>query len=114
MTTINDPGVTLTESAAAQLKRMLAAEPDAAHKGLRLYIERGGCSGLQYGMAFGEAQAGDLTTEQHGIPVFVDPASADYLRGSVIDFRDELNDSGFKILNPQARQSCGCGKSFAA
>ena len=54
----------------------------------------------------------DLVTETHGVTVLVDQASAEHLRGSVVDFNDGLNDSGFKITNPKARQSCGCGNSF--
>lgn len=106
--------VTLTESAAAEMKSMLAKEADGATKGLRVFVEAGGCSGMQYGMVFDEKRADDVTTDFYGVPVFVDNFSANYLRGSIIDFKDELSGGGFKITNPQARQSCGCGKSFEA
>lgn len=105
--------VTITESAAGQIKNMLAS-PENSGKNLRVYVEGGGCSGLQYGMVFDEKRADDLGVEFFGVGVVVDPFSANYLRGSVIDFSDELTGGGFKISNPQARSSCGCGKSFEA
>jgi iron-sulfur cluster assembly accessory protein len=105
--------VTVTPGAAEQL-RMMQARPENAGKHLRVYIEGGGCSGMQYGMVFDERRDGDAFVECHGVGVAVDSFSANYLRGSVIDFSDSLNDGGFKIRNPNARQSCGCGKSFEA
>jgi iron-sulfur cluster assembly accessory protein len=105
--------INLTESAAGQIKSMLAS-PENAGKNLRVYVEGGGCSGLQYGMVFDEKRADDLSVEFFGVAVLVDPFSANYLRGSVIDFSDALTGGGFKISNPNARQSCGCGKSFEA
>jgi len=109
----NDAVVHLTESAAGQIKSLLANKENAG-KTLRVFVEGGGCSGMQYGMVFDERREDDFTTEFHGVSVLVDPFSANYLRGSVVDFKDELNESGFKISNPNARQSCGCGKSFEA
>ena len=106
--------VSLTESAARQIKTMVAEQPENAGKTLRVYVEGGGCSGLQYGLVFDEKRADDLAAEFFGVSVLLDPFSAGYLRGSVIDFKDELNGGGFKISNPNARQSCGCGKSFEA
>ncbi len=91
---------------------MLAKESDTAQKGLRVYVEAGGCSGLQYGMVFDEKRDGDSTVEQYGVPVFVDAFSANYLRGAQVDFSDAMTGGGFKISNPNAKQSCGCGKSF--
>jgi iron-sulfur cluster assembly accessory protein len=106
--------ITLTESAANQVRSLLAGEADGANKGLRLYVEGGGCSGLQYGMVFDEKRADDLSADFHGVPVVIDPFSANYLRGSIVDYIDSLTGGGFKISNPNARQSCGCGKSFEA
>lgn len=106
------PVVTLTEDAAAEIKAKLAADPEGAGKGLRLYVEKGGCSGMQYGMVFDEKRPDDLVAAFHGVSVWVDAFSADFLRGSVVDFSDALTGGGFKITNPQAAQSCGCGKSF--
>ena len=106
------PVVTLTESAAQEIKARLAADPQGAAKGLRLYVEKGGCSGMQYGMTFDERRPEDFETAFFGVSVWVDAFSANYLRGSVVDFSDALTGGGFKITNPQAAQSCGCGKSF--
>ena len=106
--------VTLTESAAAQVKELLTGETDHAGKSLRLYVEGGGCSGLQYGIVFDERRDNDLEVKLHGVPVVIDAFSANYLRGSIVDFDDSLNGGGFKISNPNARHSCGCGKSFEA
>lgn len=106
--------VTLTPSAAARIRELVSKEGDNAGKHLRVYVEAGGCSGMQYGMVFDERRDGDLGAEQQGLVVLVDPVSAGHLGGSVVDFSDELNGGGFKITNPRARQSCGCGKSFEA
>ena len=113
-TTEVEPAVRLTASAASQIKSLLATDADKAGKTLRVYIEAGGCSGMQYGMVFDEQRPDDLSAECEGVSVIVDPFSANYLRGSVVDFVDSLNGGGFKIQNPNARQSCGCGKSFEA
>ena len=69
---------------------------------------------MQYGMVFDEKREGDLVSQENGVNVLVDPISTDYLRGTVVDFSDALTDGGFKISNPNAKQSCGCGKSFEA
>lgn len=109
-----EPVVTLTENAARQVATMLAGESDAAGKRLRIFVEAGGCSGMQYGMTFDEARDEDLSADFGGVGVVVDPFSAEYVRGAVIDFSDELTGGGFKINNPRAASSCGCGKSFSA
>ena len=105
--------IALTPNAAAEVKS-LQQKPENAGKTLRVYVEQGGCSGMQYGMVFDERRAGDLQAEQHGVIALVDPFSAKYVQGAVVDFSDELTGGGFKITNPNARQSCGCGKSFEA
>jgi iron-sulfur cluster assembly accessory protein len=110
----SDAILTLTPAAAAQVKSLMAADPANAGKTLRIFVEGGGCSGMKYGMVFDERRPDDGVAEWHGVGVLVDPVSADYLRGTAIDFKDDLNDSGFKITNPNARESCGCGKSFDA
>ena len=107
------PIVSLTESAASQVRSLLE-QPDNADKFLRIYVESGGCSGMQYGMVFDERRADDAVGEAHGVMVLVDPFSADYLHGTVVDYVDALTGGGFKISNPKARHSCGCGKSFEA
>jgi iron-sulfur cluster assembly accessory protein len=105
--------VTLTPNAAEECKSLLAL-PENAGKNLRLYVEQGGCSGMQYGMVFDEKRDGDVISEENGVNVLIDPVSANYLRGTVVDFSDALVAGGFKISNPNAKQSCGCGKSFEA
>jgi iron-sulfur cluster assembly accessory protein len=103
----------LTPDAAAEVKS-LAAQPDNAGKFLRVYVEQGGCSGMQYGLVFDEKRDGDSVCEQNGVTVLVDAFSAQYVRGSRVDFSDALTGGGFKLVNPNAKQSCGCGKSFQA
>ena len=110
----NEPVISLTESAANQIRAMQAAQAENADKNLRIYIEQGGCSGMQYGMTFDENRDGDAIAEFFGVRVLVDSVSAPYLQGAVVDYSDALTGGGFKIQNPQARQSCGCGKSFEA
>jgi len=105
--------VGLTARAAAECKSLLAL-PENAGRHFRVYVEQGGCSGMQYGMVFDEKRDGDLASEQHGVAVLVDAISAQYLRGTVVDFSDALTGGGFKITNPNAKESCGCGKSFNA
>lgn len=109
-----DSVVTLTESAARQIATMLSEDKEHAGKNLRVFVEAGGCSGMQYGMVFDEKRDDDLSADYNGVGVVVDPFSANYIRGAVIDFSDELTGGGFKINNPNAHSSCGCGKSFQA
>ena len=75
---------------------------------------KGAARACRYSMVFDEPRPDDLTAEFQGVPVLIDPFSAQYLRGAVVDFSDGLTGGGFKISNPNASQSCGCGKSFAA
>ena len=109
--TIEQPVIALTPSAAGEVKAMLT-QPENAGKNLRVYVEQGGCSGMQYSMVFDERRPDDFVADMHGVSVLVDPFSAKYLSGTVVDFSDALTGGGFKISNPNARQSCGCGKSF--
>ena len=104
--------LTVTEDAARQVGIVRSKEPENADKTLRVFVEEGGCSGLQYGMVFDEKRDDDHALEFFGETVLVDNFSADYLRGAVVDYHDGLNDAGFKIKNPNAKQSCGCGNSF--
>jgi len=103
----------LTERAAEECRSLLS-RPENAGKNFRLYVEQGGCSGMQYGMVFDEKRDGDFVSGENGVCILVDPISANYLRGTVVDFSDALVGGGFKIFNPNAKQSCGCGKSFEA
>ncbi|HUK83382.1 MAG TPA: iron-sulfur cluster insertion protein ErpA [Verrucomicrobiae bacterium] len=103
--------ITLTENATRQIKT-LNKDQDANGKPLRVYIEAGGCSGMEYGMAFDDRKPDDEVVSQDGVEVVIDPMSANFLKGSVIDYIDSLQGSGFQIKNPNVHSSCGCGKSF--
>ena len=111
---MTEPVVTLTPPAVDMVKRIRAKEGLPDGHALRVAVVGGGCSGMQYGMVFDEKRADDLVNDFHGVSVLVDPCSVKYLGGTVIDFSDALTGGGFKISNPNARQSCGCGKSFEA
>ena len=100
-------------SAAADAVRDLLAKRDLEDYGLRVFIKGGGCSGYQYGMALdNNFRDEDLVTEMHGVKVIVDEVSIGYMRGATVDFVDDLMGSGFKVENPNAVASCGCGSSF--
>lgn len=105
--------ISLTSNAAAQL-RILVQEKglDASAAGLRLAVEKGGCAGLQYAMSIGAPVEGDLEVEHEGARLFVDRDSLEYLDQCVIDYEDGLSGAGFRIRNPRAARSCGCGTSF--
>jgi iron-sulfur cluster assembly accessory protein len=104
--------VSLTPTAAAKVKALMAEEPEDALV-LRVAIQGGGCSGFQYGLGFDAGPVDDdETLEQHGVTIVIDPHSAPYLKGATIDFLSGLEESGFKIDNPNAAASCGCGHSF--
>ena len=110
--TLTEPVITVTEDAARQVGVVRANEPENAEKTLRIFVEKGGCSGLQYGMVFDEKRDKDHAVEFFGETVLVDEFSANYLQGAIVDYHDDLNGAGFKIKNPNAKQSCGCGNSF--
>lgn len=102
----------ITESAAEQLRSLAAERSLADTQALRLSVDRGGCAGLQYGMEFGEKQEGDEICEEHEARVFVDGGSLEHLDGCTLDYADDLTGAGFRIVNPRAARSCGCGTSF--
>ena len=105
--------ISITPTAAAKVKELMASEPDAETLVLRVAIEGGGCSGFQYGLGFsGGVEADDHALELEGVRIVVDPFSAPYLKGATIDYLSGLQESGFKIENPNAVTSCGCGSSF--
>jgi iron-sulfur cluster assembly accessory protein len=105
--------LSVTERAAVKIKQLMAEEPPGEAEVLRVAIQGGGCSGFQYGLGFDAGtQEGDVELSQHGVTVVVDPFSAPYLRGAQIDFLEGIQESGFKIDNPNAVSSCGCGHSF--
>lgn len=80
---------------------------------LRVFVEPGGCSGFEYGMSFDHPKEGDVEVESHGLKLLIDPASAVYLEGCSVKFDDGLHGKGFEIINPNAKTTCGCGKSFS-
>ena len=107
--------VNVTESAAQQIKRLLDQEGKLESHALRLKVVGGGCSGLSYQLAFDDQQReNDSEVESGGVRVVVDEKSALYLVGTTLDYVDTLMESGFKIQNPNAKESCGCGQSFSA
>ncbi len=103
--------ITLTDAAVKQLQTLVGEHGDAT-KGLRIFVESGGCAGMQYGMSLDDANDGDEIAERDGMRVIVDPESAPYLYGATIDYSDDLAGAGFRIKNPNAVRSCGCGTSF--
>ncbi len=104
--------VTLTP-AAAQAVKDLFAKRNLEGYALRVFVQGGGCSGFQYGMALeNNIRDADLTGEFENVQVVVDEISIDYLRGATIDYVDDVMGSGFKIENPNAVSACGCGSSF--
>ena len=108
-----EPLLIITPTAAAKVVELMAEEPDAQSLVLRVAIQGGGCSGFQYGLGFDSGPAeGDTELLLEGVHVVVDPYSAPYLRGATVDFLNGLQESGFKIDNPNAVSSCGCGHSF--
>jgi iron-sulfur cluster assembly accessory protein len=108
------PVVTLTEAAAEKIKQLMERN-DRQGYGLRVKVVGGGCSGLQYQLMFDkDVQEWDQDSEQNGVRVLVDAKSAVYVAGATVDFVDDLNGSGFKIENPNATSTCGCGQSFGA
>lgn len=107
-----EPEIKLLPAAAAKLREILAAR-NLTDSGLRVFVSGGGCSGMQYGMAIEkEPSEFDAVFEQDGVRIFVDPTSMMYLSGSSIDYVDNLMGGGFRIDNPNAVASCGCGHSF--
>ena len=104
----------MTEKAVGKVKELLAAESKDGF-GLRVAIQGGGCSGFQYGLTFdNQERPNDNVLEFGGLRVYVDAMSGMYLEGVKIDYIDSLEGSGFKIDNPKATGSCGCGHSFSA
>ncbi|MGA3137531.1 MAG: iron-sulfur cluster insertion protein ErpA [Xanthobacteraceae bacterium] len=104
--------VTVTERAARKIGEILGREPSGTM--LRVSVQGGGCSGFQYKFDTERAKADDdVVIERAGATVLIDPVSLDYMAGSEIDFVDDLIGSSFKVHNPKATASCGCGTSFA-
>lgn len=108
------PELKLTEKAIRQVKTLLAQKKLDGH-GLRVAVAGGGCSGFSYGLDFEkDMKPGDAVLEMDGLNVYIDPTSAKYLNGTVIDYVSGLYGGGFKFSNPNATGTCGCGTSFSA
>ena len=104
--------VTMTERAARRIGEILKSEP--AGSMLRVSVEGGGCSGFQYRFGFEKAPAADdLVLAREGATVLIDPVSVKYMAGAEIDYVDDLIGASFKVNNPKAKASCGCGTSFS-
>jgi iron-sulfur cluster insertion protein len=103
-----------TDAAARKVGELIRGEGNPGLM-LRVYVQGGGCSGLQYGFEFDEqVQDGDTLVENQGVKLLVDPMSFQYLSGAEIDYRENLEGSQFVIRNPNATTTCGCGSSFTA
>jgi iron-sulfur cluster insertion protein len=102
-----------TDAAARKVSELIAGEGNP-NLMLRVFVQGGGCSGLQYGFEFDEqVQDGDTCVENQGVKLLIDPMSFQYLGGAEIDFRDNLDGAQFVIRNPSAQTTCGCGSSFS-
>ena len=102
--------IKLTKNAANKLKSLLISKKET---GVRAGIKGGGCSGFTYNLEFDNQNDQDRVIHSHGVNLYVDPKSYLYLMGTEIDFIDNLNQSGFKFINPNAKRTCGCGESFS-
>ena len=102
--------ITLSESAAKKMKAMLVNKEES---GVRAAVQGGGCSGFTYRLLFDNENDGDRVLTDKGVEIYVDRKSFLYLMGTMIDFVDELNQAGFKFINPNAKRTCGCGESFS-
>jgi iron-sulfur cluster assembly protein len=112
--TANTNLITMSDTAVSQLRELISQQENASpNLGLRVFVYPGGCSGMSYGMAFEDQPADDdLTIEVDGVKLYVDETSVQYVGGSQIDYENSLMGGGFRILNPNAVRSCGCGQSF--
>src|SRR6266851_3500629 len=105
--------ISLSETAASEIKGLFDRQ-GIASAALRVFVSGGGCSGLQYGMAIAdEVEEGDVEFSQHGVRILVDPLSINYISGASVDYVEDAMGGGFKIDNPNAAKSCGCGSSFS-
>ncbi len=106
--------ITLTEIASDKVKQLIAAEQSEEPLFLRVAVRPGGCSGMSYEMFFDSERAADDVVQEYGeVSVVVDPASAQWLTGATLDFKDGLQGTGFTVNNPNAQRTCGCGQSFS-
>jgi iron-sulfur cluster assembly protein len=114
MPSVTENVIHLTPSAVKEVKRLIQVQ-NKGDMALKVGVKGGGCSGMTYTMSFqSEIGPHDQFFEVDGLRVLVDAKSALYLKGTTLDFTDTLQESGFKFINPNAKQSCGCGTSFSA
>jgi iron-sulfur cluster assembly protein len=106
--------INITDNAVRQLRSLLSQRAENLHQGLRVEVAKGGCSGLHYEMTLDQCKEGDAIVERDGVQFFIDDESVPYLRGATLDFSDGLTGTGFRIVNPNASRTCGCGSSFEA
>jgi len=108
--------IEVTDKAVTEIKRIKTSDPTATNAYLRVMVVGGGCSGMSYKLGFDSqpTAATDKIFEKEGVQVVVDPKSFLYLSGTVLDFTDGLNGTGFVFTNPNAKRTCGCGSSFSA
>jgi len=106
--------ITLTENAQKKVRELITQDGTIEGKSLRIFVEGGGCSGMQYGFTFDEQREGDQEVPYEGFKVLLDTKSIPYLQGALVDYvtGEGLQGSGFRIQNPNAKGSCGCGSSF--
>ena len=104
--------INVTDNAVRQLQTLLPAQNENSRKGLRVQVAKGGCSGLNYEMTLDEKKDGDAVVERDGMHFFIDSESIPYLRGATLDFSGGLTGAGFRVVNPNASRTCGCGTSF--
>ena len=105
--------ITISDKGAEKVHEFLASqEAEVSMAGLRVGVRGGGCSGFQYQLAFDEQRDDDTVFESHGLKLLVDNESLPYVRGSTIDYEENLQGAGFKVSNPNVVAACGCGSSF--
>ena len=104
--------IDVTDNAVRQLRSLLSQKPENSQKGLRVHVAKGGCSGMHYEMTLDARKSDDSIVERDGVQFLIDVESVPYLRGATLDFSDGLTGTGFRIVNPNASRTCGCGSSF--
>lgn len=104
--------IAVSPQAIDELRSLLARKNAGPGTGLRLLVQKGGCAGFQYALKIDTRRPDDTVIEEEGVAVMVDPESLPYLENVTVDYHDGLTDVGFKIVNPNAARSCGCGSSF--
>jgi iron-sulfur cluster assembly protein len=106
--------IDVTDNAVRQLRSLLSQKAENSQQGLRVHVAKGGCSGMHYEMTLDARRSNDAIVERDGVQFFIDDESVPYLRGATLDFSDGLTGTGFRIVNPNASRTCGCGSSFEA